>query len=130
MSTSPRENTKYFTSYRVTQYQFFTAFFDAKVIRQKAMLVFSLVVAICIKLYFFPKCFMTLIKPECAKTCINVHLFSNAKKSFIVLHVYLDLESNSVHVQDIFNVKENYGLLIKDNKNRSLLLKYFPSFFV
>lgn len=105
MNTSPRENTKYFTSYHVTQYQFFTGFFDAKVIRQEAMLVFSLVIAFCIKLYFFPKCFMTFIKPECAKTCINVHIFSNAKKSFIVLHVYLDLESNSGNALGIFNEK-------------------------
>lgn len=75
---------KYKVFYKLSchTYQFFTAFFDAKVIRQKAIPVFSLVMAIGIKLYFFPKCFMTLIKPEYAKTCLNVHLFSNAKKSF------------------------------------------------
>lgn len=33
-------------------------------------------------------------------------------------------------MQDIFNIKEDYALLIEDNKNWSPLLKVFLSFFV
>lgn len=119
-----------FTSYVPTQHQCFIALFDIKVIGQKQSChLFSY--GYLYKINFSPKCFMSLIKPACAETCMCSPfycflLLRNESQYYIFILVW----KVSLLMQDIFNIKEDYVLLIKDNKNWSLLLKVFLSFFV